>query len=93
MFVTNLSTNVQTKFFSRTNSFNIAITAGNYNMYMGTLDAKFVDPFLKFSASTPSVTISSASNSVSLTAETRQQNQRLMPFPHCLLGERLITCI
>lgn len=69
---TNLSTNNQTMNFSKTNSFNIVLSSGNYNMYMGTPDPKVVESYLKFTAYTTSVSVSTTAGSVSLPAETKQ---------------------
>lgn len=72
LLVTNNTTNAQSKFFSKVNTFNIALTAGNYNMYMATKDARAVESYLHFTSSTPSANVANGSPPITLTADTRQ---------------------
>jgi len=72
LLITNTSTNIQTKFFTKTNSFAVTTSAGTYNMYMSTKDPRAVESFIHFSANTPSAVISSGGPTITLTADSKQ---------------------
>lgn len=72
LLVTNTGSNVQTKFFTKTSGFAATLTAGTYNMYMYTKDARPVESFIHFTASVPTVNVAAGGAPIVLTADTKQ---------------------
>jgi len=69
---TNLATNKQTLLSGNKVDFNFAASPGNYNLYIGTQGiSKSISRFVLFSASVPSVAISSTNKNIILPSETQ----------------------
>ena len=53
-------------------SMTISLSVGNYNMYMGTPDPDSISHYMSFTASEPSVDISTGTNNIILSATSKQ---------------------
>ena len=69
---TNNSTNKQVVLKGSKPEFDFAASPGNYNIYMGTASVRRIERYVHFSASNPSVDISSTNKKISLTSDTQQ---------------------
>jgi hypothetical protein len=69
---TNIDNNKQTILNGNKPEFNFAASPGNFNIYMGTKNQRRIERYVHFSASVPSVAISSTNKNITLTSETQQ---------------------
>lgn len=69
---TNLSNNKQTLMNGNKPEFNFAASPADFNVYMGTKNQRRIERYVHFSASVPSIAISSTNKNVTLTSETQQ---------------------